>query len=302
VATSTINRILILGKTGLIGHALFETLKAAGTFDVHGFSSSEFNLLTKNRDKTAPIQFKPTDAVVMTAGITRLKANTFETMVDNIRMIEALCDLIEARPVGKVVFISSVDVYGTLQKTLGDDKISEKTPLHPDDYYAIGKVAGEFLLKNLAERKKIPLVVLRLPGIFGPHANDRSAIGKMIRSALVQGEVCVHGDGQDTRDFVYIDNVIAAIRQAVTTPFEGTVNVVSARSYTIQEIAQIIKDAVGSRCKIVYGPQKDVDQMRKRKMHYDPSGLRQAWPELMFRPLPECVDSCIQAIRAQSKV
>lgn len=186
-------RIIILGSSGFIGECLFEKFSLLSNLEVEGFSSNDCNLLSMNDVRNALSDMTSDDALIMSSAVTRLKENTFNSMLKNIQMVENVSKVLPEHPVGQFVYLSTVDVYGIYVKN--NARISEKLDLNPNDYYAISKIASEFLLKKECFKKNIPLTILRLTGVYGPGDKGQSTIGAFILSAFKERKVCVYGRG-----------------------------------------------------------------------------------------------------------
>jgi UDP-glucose 4-epimerase len=149
--------------------------------------------------------------------------------------------LLAAREAGvrRVVFTSSAAVYGadpTLPKT-------EALPTSPLSPYAASKLAGEEFAHAFSHVYGIETAILRLFNVYGPRQNPESEDSGVITrflSRLAAGEApLVDGDGQQSRDFVFVSDVVAAFLRAAATPgVSGEVfNIGSGRSTTINELA-----------------------------------------------------------------
>lgn len=245
-------RVVILGASGFIGKYLFGKFAQTKGIKTAGFSSKDLDLLSERKLKDKLSGLTSDDILILAAAITRLKENSFSSMLKNIRMIENIAAFIAERPVGQVIYMSTIDVYGIdIKKGV---KITENTPLCPHDYYAISKLVGEFLLKRICEHKNIPLVILRLAGIYGPGDKDKSTIDTIVSTACRKKKIHIYGDGRNLRDHVYIDDLYKIIKQAIDNRLNLMVNVATGKSYSISEIANIVKSSLPIDISIDYKP------------------------------------------------
>lgn len=243
-------RVIILGSSGFIGKYLLDKFSNTSGIRTTGFSSKELNLLSPRQLKRKLSDLTPIDILIVAAAITRLKENTFGSMLKNIRMVENIANFIADHPIGQVVYMSTIDVYGIdIKKGI---KITEQTPLCPHDYYAISKIAGEFLLKRVCANKSVPLVILRLAGIYGPGDRNKSTIYTIVSTALRKKKIYIYGDGRNLRDNVYVDDVYAIIKYAIDKGLNLMVNVATGKSYSIFEIANIVKSSLPIKVDIDY--------------------------------------------------
>lgn len=269
-------RIIILGANGFIGGWLWRRFSEGREYKTLGFSSADCNLLSAASLEQALADLHRDDVMVMASAITRLRANTFEAMLANIQMVENLCRFLMRRPVAQLIYLSSVDVYGCLERKFRRRKtlINETFELKPDDYYGIGKVISELILKNRLSDRGVAVTVLRLSGVFGPGDKQQSLIARFIQAVIQQGRVTIYGDGQDRRDYLYVDDVYTAVAKAIECRLQDTVNVVSGHSYSIVEIVGIIKSLTQCPCEIKFKKIEHPLKERIKDMRFDNAYLQ----------------------------
>lgn len=180
----------------------------------------------------------------------------------------------------RVVFASSSSVYG-------DTPIlpkREDMPLNPKSPYAVSKATKEMLASVFSSLHNLEIVGLRYFNVYGrrqnPNSDYAAVIPKFINMALQNETIPIEGDGLQTRDFSYIDDVIAANISALTKEHvTGNVfNIAYGDRITVLELAEQIKKITGSCSEITYRPQRpgdvrdslaDIDRARKH-LGYDP--------------------------------
>ncbi|MHC3381357.1 NAD-dependent epimerase/dehydratase family protein [Haloarcula sp. H-GB5] len=154
----------------------------------------------------------------------------------------------------RVVFASSAAVYGTPD----DVPIGEDTPTEPNSPYGFEKHLGEQYARFYTEQYGLPTVPLRYFNVYGPRGLDgeyAGVIGTFVRQAQAGEPLTVEGDGTQTRDFVHVDDVVRANLLAATTDAVGRpFNVGTGRSVTINELAETVRDVVGSDIAIEHVP------------------------------------------------
>ncbi|MES2225200.1 MAG: NAD-dependent epimerase/dehydratase family protein [Patescibacteria group bacterium] len=154
----------------------------------------------------------------------------------------------------KVVFSSSAAVYGE-----SDTPVRETDALHPMSPYAQNKKDGEALLKESG----IPYAVLRYFNVYGPGQSAAYAgvITMFIHSALRNEDLVIYGDGTQVRDFVYVDDVVAAnIRAMESEGISGeTFNIGSGTMTSIGQLAEEIIRLTGSGSRITYKSAREGD-------------------------------------------
>jgi len=165
--------------------------------------------------------------------------------------------------VKRVVYASSSSVYGdtpTLPKR-------ENMPADPISPYAVSKYAGELYAQTFSRIMQLETVSLRYFNVFGPRQHPSSeyaaVIPKFIRQMLDGGQPTVFGDGLQTRDFTYIDNVISINLLACHAPADkvsGRVfNVATGKSYSLNELYRMLQDLTGFSKPPLYAPARTGD-------------------------------------------
>lgn len=170
-----------------------------------------------------------------------------------------ILDAAKGEGVSRVVFSSSAAVYGDDPRS---PKTEDMTPA-PKSPYGVTKLDGEYYLKMYSEAHGVPAVSLRYFNVFGPRQDPRSvyaaAVPIFIERAVKGLDVTIFGDGEQTRDFVFVGDVVAANLLAATSEHAGrgeVFNVAQGGRITINELAQTIVRVTGSRSKIVHAPER----------------------------------------------
>lgn len=150
--------------------------------------------------------------------------------------------------VRKLVFSSSAAIYGD-DPTVPKRETMAPAPKSP---YAITKLDGEHYCAMFTETRGIETVCLRYFNVFGPRQNPASAYAAavpiFIHQALAGEPITIHGDGGQTRDFVYVKDVVAAnLFAAATAGLTGVFNVGYGERLTIRGLAEEILNATGNR-------------------------------------------------------
>lgn len=193
-----------------------------------------------------------------------------------------LCTLLAARDAGvrRFVYAASSSAYG------GSDRlpIREDAPLNPLSPYAAAKLAGEHYCAAFYEVYGLQTVRLRYFNVFGPRQDPNSpysAVIPLFIRALLHGEPpTIHGDGRQSRDFTYIDNVVHANLLAARAGdhVAGRVyNVATGSRINLLELVEALKRIIGVDVEPVHGPprpgdvrhsQADIERAR-RELGYD---------------------------------
>lgn len=147
--------------------------------------------------------------------------------------------------VSKFIFASSGAPIGELRTP----PIHEELPPHPVSPYGASKLAGEGYCSAYYNSFGINTIALRFGNVYGPRSKHKSSVvAKFIKQAL-NGEVCeIYGDGNQTRDFIYIDDLVKAIIQSSQANIGGEIfQIASSHERTINEIVDIIKKELKKR-------------------------------------------------------
>ncbi len=218
------SRSIILGSSGFIGSHLLKMKNSVG------IERSSMDLL--NVDKL-PIEVKSTDTLIYAAGIPRSKSNELSDKENNIKMIKNLIGSLRNKKLKKIIFLSSVEVYGTKPVL----PINEETPLDPDNKYAEGKIVAEELLRDSGHE----LCILRLPGIFG----NRSSGGflKVVMNRYLNKQpLRLENKGKTLRDFIFVEDLVRVIQQIIDENLPvSLLNIASGNSYSLLEYANLME-------------------------------------------------------------
>jgi UDP-glucose 4-epimerase len=178
-------------------------------------------------------------------------------VVGTLRLLEAA----RAAGVQRVVFAASSAAYGNTE-TLPKHESMLPQPLSP---YASGKIAGEHLLRVYAESFRMRTVSLRYFNIFGPRQADDSPYSGVIAifaRALLEGrQARIYGDGEQTRDFTYVSNVVDANLRAMDRDLEpgAVINVGSGRGVSINALYGRMRTILGVDIAPVHLPARNGD-------------------------------------------
>lgn len=166
--------------------------------------------------------------------------------------------------IGRFVFASSGAPIGETEPPIHE----EKAP-HPVSPYGASKLAGEGYCSCYYRTFGVETVALRFGNVYGPGSKHKnSVIAKFIRLALEGQALEIYGDGRQTRDFIYIDDLVAAINQAATLPDIGgeVFQIATSRECTVNEIAdaltKALEEAGVQMPKISYGVARQGDVLR----------------------------------------
>ena len=171
----------------------------------------------------------------------------------------------------RVVYSSSTSVYGN-PRYLPINEDDATNMLSP---YAVSKFAGENYCKAFYESYGLSSAVVRYSNVYGvaqrPDNPYCGVVSKFFESAMNGEPPRIHGDGEQTRDFTYIDDVVEATLLAGISPkADGQVyNVGTGREVTVNQLARAIIEITGARVEPTYVDRRDIDNIRRRVVNIE---------------------------------
>ncbi len=164
--------------------------------------------------------------------------------------------------VKKVIFASSGGaVYGE-QEAFPAPETHATNPASP---YGVSKRAGELYLSYYHQAFHLPYIALRYANVYGPRQSTKGEAGvvAIFLSALLNGNApVINGDGRQTRDYVYVGDVVAANVAALGSSFVGPINIGTGIETDVVTIFELLRDEVGSEIEARHGPAKPGEQRR----------------------------------------
>jgi UDP-glucuronate 4-epimerase len=259
---------LVTGVAGFIGSNLADRLIAGG-WEVRGVdrftSYYEESVKRSNLDSASQSErFNLVEADLLTVdlspildgvdvvfhlaaqpGVRLSWADGFRLYNDlNVNLTQRLLEAVRPLEIDRFVYASSSSVYGNVEVVPTD----EAQPTRPYSPYGVTKLAGELLCSAYGANFGVPTTSLRYFTVYGPRQRPDMAIHRMIEAALDRRPFPMFGDGNQVRDFTYVDDVVAAtMGAAVARTAPATVlNVAGGGSTTMIELVAIVAEALGA--------------------------------------------------------
>lgn len=266
-------RFLITGAAGFLGSALANRLVAEGDVVIGVDDLSTGDEKTLN----SPVQFvrgdvndrpklwsllQGVDCVYHLAAKVSVPESVLYPREYNNVNVGGTVTLMEAmRDVGvrRVVFISSGTVYGNQPV----QPVPETAVPNPRVPYAVSKLAAEYYVKSIGNLWGIDTVCLRVFNAYGPGQHippvHTPVIPGFLRQAWENGTIVIHGDGNQTRDYVYVDDVVDAMTTAAVAPDVNklTINIGSGTETSVRDLAKMAVEVTGGHPEIVYNPRNE---------------------------------------------
>jgi UDP-glucose 4-epimerase len=185
----------------------------------------------------------------------------FDARVNILGLIHLL-EACKGAKIKKVIFASSGGaVYGEQEIF----PAAEEHPKRPVSPYGVAKLAGEYYLDYYRQAFAIPYVALRYANVYGPRQNalgEAGVVAIFINALLAGRAPTINGDGRQTRDFVYVGDVVAANLLALKASYAGPLNVGTGRETDVVTLCRRLCDQLGSKVEPVHGPAKRGEQRR----------------------------------------
>jgi len=285
-----IHKILILGHTSFIGSHLMKLLKQRNPeIEIIGKSSRDLDLTRKHQVKMLTNIIDLNTIVIMLSFNAKQSGAGINDFVQNIKMTENLCRLMEKHPPKRLVFFSSQVVYG---ENTHNTNTTEKTKVDPTSYYGMAKFISERLFwKTFDSLKQCSLLIVRIPRVYGPGANRNDYGPTMFTyNALKKDPITIWGDGLELRDYVFIDDLIDIVDNLLFNTFDGIVNIASGETYSFIDVLKTVESVCKCKVKVEYK-----QRTRSKVDHvFNIDNLRTLIGDYKFTPLDEGINALCQ--------
>jgi UDP-glucose 4-epimerase len=271
-------RVVVLGAGGVLGKALLASLKADGIAAL-GVGSRDIDLQAPDAAEKLKNLLKPDDAVVFLSALTPDKGRDIATMMKNLRMAEASAAAFAAVKCRQLVYMSSDAVY-----QFGVGAVDETTPADPLDLYGVMHKAREVMMMSAVPADA--LAILRCTLVCAADDTHNSyGPNRFRRQAAKEGKITLGGEGKETRDHVFADDVAELVRLVLLHRSAGLLNAVSGSSYSFAEVAHIVAASFDPPAEVSFAG----GGVALTHRHYDATALHQAFPNFHFQPLEAVV-------------
>ena len=292
-------KALVTGTAGFIGSTLSERLVAGGA-DVVGIDCftdyypreiKERNLTTLRRHPG----FRMIESSIADADLNRLLADRthvfhlaaqagvrkswgrdFATYtVNNIEATQLLLEALVGRPIERIVYASSSSVYGDEAPIpMREDALPQ--PVSP---YGVTKLSAEQLCHLYFANHGVPTVSLRYFTVYGPRQRPDMGFHRFLRAAILERPITVYGDGEQTRDFTFVEDAVAATIAAATRGVPGRVyNIGGGSRVSVNEVLEMVARVSGKRLQL------SVDPVQKGDMRHTYADTSLARDDLGYQP------------------
>jgi UDP-glucuronate decarboxylase len=245
----------------LIGHQRFELVRHDVTFPLYMEVDEIYNLACP----ASPIHYQH-DPV-----------QTTKTSVHGAINMLGLAKRLKCR----IFQASTSEVYGDpSEHPQRESYWGNVNPIGPRSCYDEGKRCAETLFFDYHRQHKLEIKVARIFNTYGPrmHPNDGRVVSNFIVQALKGEPITIYGDGQQTRSFCYVDDLIEGFVRLMESPPEltGPVNLGNPGEFSMKELAEKVVDLTGSKSKVTFHPLPQ-DDPRQRKPDITLAGSALGW-------------------------
>ncbi|MFP4162450.1 MAG: NAD-dependent epimerase/dehydratase family protein [Chitinispirillaceae bacterium] len=251
--------IVVTGVNGFVGRHVLGSLigkkiSAVGLdmqelspFSHNGFSYFRADIRERSSIETIS-SFKP-DVIIHLAGLlSKADDPSVHSDLVDANVVGTMHVLEAARECGsKIVFSSSGLVYGDRNGPFTEDMACS-----PGDFYGYSKLAAEELIRLFHRRYGIPFTILRAAVLYGPNQGGSMFIPSLLKS-LVMHEKFPMTAGEQTRDFIYIDDFVSALLLASLSDLDGVYNVGTGTPTSMKEAAALAEDLAGAKGLLQFG-------------------------------------------------
>lgn len=271
-------KYLVTGGAGFIGSHLVENLAKNGNdvIILDNFATGSMNNISQllTNDQVALVKgsvtdynllldiCKDVDGIFHEGAIPSVPRSLKDPLASNEANITGTLNiLVAARDIGikKVVYASSSSVYGDTP-VLPKKESMVPSPKSP---YAVTKLTGEYYCQVFSEIYGIEAVALRYFNVFGPRQDPKSeysaVIPKFIVRLLHNESPIIYGDGDQTRDFTYVKDVVQANVKAMESHARGVFNVAYGSRISLNHLVMMMKEIMGVSPKNIYKPARQGD-------------------------------------------
>jgi UDP-glucuronate 4-epimerase len=169
---------------------------------------------------------------------------------NNVLATQHLLDAAQNHPEKRFVYASSSSIYGQAER-FPTPEDTQPAPLSP---YGVTKLGGEHLCRLYNLNHGVETVCLRYFAVFGPRQRPDMAFHRFCRAAIDGDSVAVFGDGEQTRDFTFVGDIVEATRAAATAPgaVGGIYNIGGGSQISVNQAVSVISELVGRKLAVDY--------------------------------------------------
>lgn len=252
-------KVVVIGYTGFLGSFLIEKLEQEPGIDIELFDFKRHSLFDK---KSLVKLVDKADIIYYLAGI--CDSNNPKIFDVNVIGTKNLLDAISERALNAhLIFTSTFSVYKSPEKK---KMISEKWPTVPNTQYGLTKLVAEEMLNYYSKKVNLKTTILRISNIYGSGMRpySHSVVATFFEDIRKKGRVVINGNGEQTRDFIYVTDVVDALLRVtkIKNKFE-ILNICSGRAVSLNNLINEMKKITKKKVLISY-KRKNIDRTHWR--------------------------------------
>lgn len=279
-------RVVVLGKRGSVASALARLLEAR-KIPCRLLGKSELDLLASDAPQRLSAELGSNDALVVISALAPCK--NADMLVDNVRMMAAICAALERQPVAHAVYISSDAVYRDSTAPLTEASCAEPNSMHGGMH-----IAREIMLRGVSD---LPLAVLRPTLLFGPSdTHDGYGPNRFLRFASEGREIVLFGEGEERRDHVFLDDLAELLIRVLTHRSVGLLNVATGEVVSFRALAELIAQKFGVTAR---GTPRTGPMPHGGYRPFEISTCRTAFPDFRYTPLQRSIAATARILYAR---
>ncbi len=267
------SRVVILGCNGFVGRELVAHL-GANVVPLVALGRGDIDLAADDAAEKLSAVLQADDTLVFLSALTPDKGRGVAPFLENLRMGAAVCAALEHTPIGHLIYVSSDAVY-----PFSAGLINEHSCAEPTDLYGAMHLSREIMVK---QQSKVPVVVLRPTLIYGLGDTHNSyGPNRFRRVAQKDKQISLFGEGEETRDHIYIGDVIALLDRVMAHRSTGLLNLATGHSIAYADLARLVADLFLEPVEITGTERKNPITHRS----FDVAAIYQTFPTFKFMPL-----------------
>jgi UDP-glucose 4-epimerase len=312
-------KVLITGGAGFVGSHLAKRIKPSVLFDWRnpGYlfkrAGEKSRLIYENckfvhgdvrkpRDLEKCLKFGRIDVIIHLAAIPGVKLcneNPRLAREVNVGGTRNVLEFARRNDILRVLFASAAAVYGEIKRR----PITEDHPINPLNLYAETKVKGEELCRGYSEKYGIKYTIMRMSNVYGPGFQVKpnlSVVPRFVLRAFSNQPLTIYGDGEQTRDFVHVEDVAQAQELALEMhEAENQIfNIGSGEATSVNELAKVIRKAMRE----LYDREVKVERIEVPEWRREARGkfaysIEKAKELLDYKPRRSLKDSILEMLR-----
>ncbi|RUL54314.1 NAD-dependent epimerase/dehydratase family protein [Lysinibacillus antri] len=247
--------VLITGGYGFIGSSIARKFfeEGANIFIIDNLSTGKpsnisfthqfYHLGIEDPHCETVFESNVIDVVIHCAAQTSVQFSLANPLTDshtNIMGLIRMLNLSKKYNVKHFIFTSSAAVYGNQ----GRIDIQEDLPLNPLSIYGLNKKIGEEYCLKWQEYYNLPVLIYRFANVYGPHQSllSGAVIPVLVNKITTNAEMVIYGDGQQTRDFLFVEDVATAVVKGVKAKLCGVYNLSTNEEVTLNHLLDVIRE------------------------------------------------------------